>query len=159
MQVRDAFTSLNQKRWQIAKQEKRYEDKTAEDMLRVKEHCDSQMNKQSLQEEFLQDKIDAAHSRYIDARDLSRAQKTTIKLMIAEMQKDLDKVNADYLEKLSDSVQCGLYARAQKLVGEEDKKVQAKLREAAESVEMMIGEVEQGKKRLIPAGAFNTAKK
>ncbi len=69
--------------------------------------------------------------------------------MISELQTDLEKINNNYIDKLGNAVQCGLYSKAKKMVEDEDIQVQIRLREAIENVDMMIKEVDDGKKRLI----------
>lgn len=50
VQVRSAFTQLNSKRMQIAREEKSRTDKIEEDLIMVRGHCEGQMAKQTREE-------------------------------------------------------------------------------------------------------------
>ena len=50
VQVRSAFTQLNSKRMQIAREEKSRTDKIDGDLIMVRGHCEGQMAKQTREE-------------------------------------------------------------------------------------------------------------
>ena len=92
-------------------------------MLFVKEHCDGQISKQTHEETVILAKTRAASERAKEAKEMSKSQKVTVKKMIIEMQQELDVCEKEYIQKLSEMVQLGLYKRARKLIREKDERV------------------------------------
>jgi hypothetical protein len=149
VQVESAFTRLNSRRMQIAREEKSRTDKIEGDLVMVRGHCEGQMARQRREEDIVQGKIEAARERGREARALSRNQKGTVKGMIKEMQGELEECDKKYIDALQSLVAHGLFEKAQMLIEQNDERVQEMIRGSSESVNMMIQEVEDGKKRLI----------
>jgi hypothetical protein len=72
VEVRKAFTELNNKRMQVAREEKTRTDKIDTDLLMVRDHCESQMLKQAKEEEVVSAKIEAAKARFRATTDMRK---------------------------------------------------------------------------------------
>ena len=145
--VHTAFSGLNNKRKEIAFEEKHRTEKLAQDLHQVKEFCAKQMGARSHQEEVIANKTREAKDRSREARQMSRAQKDAMKTLVEEVQRDIQNIET-YKINIEEMYICGLTAKAKKIIGEKDSKIQARIKEARESIQMMMKEIETGKERL-----------
>jgi hypothetical protein len=106
------------------------------------------MGQRSQEETVITSKTQQARDRCREAKDMSKAQKGVMRNIIVEMDKEIEEIEL-YKKNIEDAFLCGLYKRAKKIIGENDKQVQTKIKEAKESIKMIEKDVEHGKARLL----------
>ena len=118
------------------------------DLNQVKQFCASQMGQRGQEETVIASKTQQARDRCREAKDMSKAQKGVMRDLREEMEREIQEIEK-YKENLEDAYLCGMYKRSKKIIGESDKQIQTKIKEAKESIKMIEKDVEHGKARLL----------
>ena len=82
-----------------------------------------------------------ARDRCKEAKQMSKAQRETMRVMVQEMGEEMERIEV-YRAKIEEMYVCGLVKRAKKAMLAEGREVNHKVREAQESINIMLKEIE-----------------